>query len=441
MNHNLATPWADECSPPAKPELAFYSTAAEDLLFAGGGPIVLTCQAGRRSVALRWTLARNLFATPFRKGVAEALPANRFRVPLDPAGLHPGFYDLRVSLDTGRGRTVDGVCTFGYRVADIAVADTRPADFAAVWAEARTRVSAIPLTAHEAPLTLFTREQINAFNVACACLPPDYDPEGHACEAVESGKVSFAGPDGGRVFGWLAKPRGCGPFPAMLVLPGAGFAARPRPLEHARHGFLALDIQVHGQDVDLAAYPALAAPPPVAGAHPAEAHYYYRIHQRLVQAVNYLCSRPDVDTRRLVVVGGSQGGRLSVVLAGMDRRITAAIPAITHFANRPYVQWAESSARRHSDGMATACPPAAASADSAVEAYYDAMNFAPDITCPVLMNAGLVDPVSPPEGVWAVYNRLGSRDKAMVALPGCGHDWSAEFDRRAWRWLAQLPGA
>jgi hypothetical protein len=26
-------------------------------------------------------------------------------------------------------------------------------------------------------------------------------------------------------------------------------------------------------------------------------------------------------------------------------------------------------------------------------------------------------------------------DKAMVPLQGLGHDWSAEFDRRAWRWL------
>jgi cephalosporin-C deacetylase len=63
------------------------------------------------------------------------------------------------------------------------------------------------------------------------------------------------------------------------------------------------------------------------------------------------------------------------------------------------------------------------------------MNFAPDIKCPVLMNGGLIDPVSPPYGVWAVYNRLGTRQKEIVPLPGHAHDWSAEFDRSAWRWL------
>ena len=51
------------------------------------------------------------------------------------------------------------------------------------------------------------------------------------------------------------------------------------------------------------------------------------------------------------------------------------------------------------------------------------------------MNAGLIDPISPPYSVWAAYNRVGSTDKQIVPLPGLGHDWSAEFDRRAWRWL------
>ena len=53
----------------------------------------------------------------------------------------------------------------------------------------------------------------------------------------------------------------------------------------------------------------------------------------------------------------------------------------------------------------------------------------------MLMNGGLIDPVSPPFSVWAVYNRLATKDKTIVPLPGLAHDWSAEFDRFAWRWL------
>ena len=63
------------------------------------------------------------------------------------------------------------------------------------------------------------------------------------------------------------------------------------------------------------------------------------------------------------------------------------------------------------------------------------MNFAPDVKCPVFMNAGLIDYISPPSHIWAVYLKLGAKEKTLTPLPGLGHDWSAEFDRRAWRWL------
>src|SRR5437016_6145014 len=130
MNQNLARPWSDQCSPPQTPELAFYSRQSDDLLFDTGNTIGLLCQAGLRGVGLRWTLARNAFVTPFRRGDAEALPANRFRIQIPIADLRPGFYDLRVQLDTGT-KTVAGICTFGWRVAEMPVANTRPADFAA----------------------------------------------------------------------------------------------------------------------------------------------------------------------------------------------------------------------------------------------------------------------------------------------------------------------
>jgi cephalosporin-C deacetylase len=69
------------------------------------------------------------------------------------------------------------------------------------------------------------------------------------------------------------------------------------------------------------------------------------------------------------------------------------------------------------------------------EAYYDVMNFSPDITCPVMMNSGLIDPISPPSGVFAIFNRISSKDKTMMPMPGFAHDWYPEFDRRAWKWL------
>ena len=473
MTANLALPWSDACSKPQTPFLAFYSPQRSDLMFDGEDHIELRCQAGLRSVGLKWTLHRNLINTPFRQGVAEPLPGNKFAIRLDMVGLHPGFYELKVELDTGvtndareplAKRPVRGVCAFGWQADKMALADSRPADFAAFWDAAKAESEKIPLDAHEGPMTVFAAKEIDAYNVASAYLPPDYDPAGHRSETVESCKVDIAEPDGGRVYGWLAKPapqraegsaagsEGKGPFPAMLILPGAGNNARPRPLEHARHGYVALDIQVHGLDVDLAKYSILDEKAALDPGDP-RVGYARKMYLRCLRAFNYLASRPDVDPNRIVVVGGSQGGRLSIVVAGLDPRVKAVVATIANYGNQPYMTWAwRCNTRKPGDGIEdpalaadgmglAAAPPVANDPTATREAYYDPANFAPDVRCPVVMSSGLIDPVSPPVSVFAVYQRLGTARKTIVALDGLGHDWSAEFDRQAWRWMDGVLGA
>ena len=167
------------------------------------------------------------------------------------------------------------------------------------------------------------------------------------------------------------------------------------------------------------------------------------MHQRVLQAVNYLLSRPDVDPRRLAVAGGSQGGRLGIVAAGLDPRITAVVSGLANSPNEPHLAWVArcngANGAVPSDGMDLAgAPPPDTTPAGVCWAYYDPMNYAPDIHCPVYCYGGLIDPVSPPFSVYAVYHRLGSKNKTYVPLPGLAHDWSGENDRRAWRWLDQV---
>ena len=433
----LVVPWDDKCSPPQTPYLAFHSPQSAIMLFdpttlvPGHSSLEFICQSGLRSVGMTWTLHRNMVVKPFREGKAEALPANQFVIQISPERVASRLLRSEGGSRYGNGNhgsegqaAGHGLCVFGWRAAEMAIQDTRPADFKEFWDRAKAKLAAIPLEArNETPLETFDRAGINAYNLKSACLPADYDPAGHKVEDVESCKISFAGPDGGRVYAWLAKPKGPGPFPAMLVLPGAGFAARPRPLEHARHGYLAIDMQIHGQDVDLPKYPSLPGYYDGFQFEPVDAYYYYNIHLRVVQAVNYLVSRPDVDAKRIVAVGGARAAGWE----SSSRASTAALPprspAIANSPNYPHLHWVarcnglDTPWDRPSDpkfkdrvkfnGMdLTGKPPAVTNADGRCLAYYDPMNFAPDIHCPVLMNAGLIDPASPPFSVFAVYNRL-----------------------------------
>ncbi len=440
MEFNVYTPFTPEPSPPHDTRLMFYSHQSDEMMFDKESEIVIYCRSGLRSVGMQWKLCRNLFEKPFLTSLAEAMPANVYVIRIPAEKLKPGFYDLHVELDVGNDKKVKGISTFGFQFAKMPATTNRPANFSAFWKEARDALSKIQLDAKSESPVIFNREQINQYNLNHAAIPADYDPKGHRSEEVEVFKISFAGAGGMRVHGWIAKPKGPGPFPTMLVLPGAGFAARPMPLEHARHGYFALDIQVHGQEVDQAVYEKKPAGTSPSYESP-EKHYFYSVYLNWLQAMNYLCSRPDVDQSRIVVVGGSQGGRGAVVVAAMDSRIAAAIPAIAHYADIPYLYWSRqcNSSSPQSDGMdRDAPPPLGDNEESRCIPYFDIKNFAPDVRCPVLMNAGLNDPISPATGVFATYQLIGSKNKQMIPLPGIGHDWSAEFDRRAWRWLDEI---
>ena len=121
-----------------------------------------------------------------------------------------------------------------------------------------------------------------------------------------------------------------------------------------------------------------------------------------------LAARDDVDADRIVVVGGSQGGRLAIVAAGIDGRVRAAVAAIAHFGNQPYQAWSTACNEAGDSGMGVPGPPMQSGKTATRVAYYDPMSFAPAITASVLMNAGLVDPGSRPSHVFTVYNRLGA---------------------------------
>ena len=60
--------------------------------------------------------------------------------------------------------------------------------------------------------------------------------------------------------------------------------------------------------------------------------------------------------------------------------------------------------------------------------YYDPANFAPDITCPVLVGLGLLDEVAAPSSVFATANRISS-PKEIVIMPHATHQSEGEYQQ------------
>lgn len=475
---NCAFPWGERFSPPQNPLYAFsFPTVGNDLpLFRTGDTVKIRVQGGLRSPFMKWSVSRFKIEKPVAEGRVNDSIGYVYYLEVPTAALKvPGFYTLKVEQESylpadkafteGNNlakRPSVAQCVFGWNIEQKTVPEYRPKNLREFWDQAKAKyVEEIPLDGREnvdpPKHRIYTNEEIGAYNVKEAGMPPDFDPEGHRAESVESYKISIAGiKPGERVYGWLAKPANAKPgqkFPAMLVLPGAGNGPRPRPLDHARHGYLAIDMQVHGSDVDLPPVgpdkkPITDTYVPFGVAHfvsdeAPEKMWYYGVYLRACRMLKYLASREDVDASRVVVAGGSQGGRLSIALAALYPEIVkAAVPAIPHFSNQYELFWTREENARGGDGMVSELPrldPKLAGGEGNsvlwIAAYFDVMNLAPWMKCPTRFQAGTIDPVSDPFGTWAAYQRCGSAEKHFVWLVGQGHDWSAAADRAAYRWL------
>ncbi len=437
MTCNIARPYNKDLTP-AVPS---FSRLREDMIFRKGDAIEIFAFPRSRPLSCSWRLSRNMLATPFLSGEGEVCMDQSVKIAIPSESLAPGFYDVAFTVNSTANDREEGRTTFGYRIDEIQFTASRPADFEEFWAKAKQTLSSIPLNAEEIFVKDMGSAEVSSYNISSASIPEEYDPAGKRVEKVKLFKLAFDSAGPRRMHGWLAVPDGKGPHPGLLVLPGAGCAQVPAPVEHARHGYVSLILQIHGMEVDQEKYETPEWYLKWKGGGPEE-EYYYNVFLACVQAVNYLASRPDVDPNRLAVTGGSQGGMLTIVTAALCPNIKAAASSICAFSYWPYREWADSMNAKKSDGKDVASPPFdRQNPRQNVLSYFDPLNFAPMVKAPTLMSACLCDTPSPPTTVYAVYRGLGTEQKEICWSPGTDHELMFAFERRAWRWMEKYLAA
>jgi len=444
MTVNLNLPYNPATSGPRSTfPVIFYAPQQPNFLFDHGDHIDIWMQSTNRAQKISWGLCRNMVATPFMTGTVLPAIDESFKITIPTAKLLPAFYNLNVKVELSATNSMDVTSVFGWKVTEIPWVNVVPDDFESYWRGVKAKADATPLDLKVTFIRKMNNAEINDYNIKHAALPEDYDPEGAKCSEIEVYNVDWASAngDGQRSYAWFAKPVGNGPFPALLVLPGAGNNPRPIPAEHARHGFASLDMNVHNSQVDMPTdqYAKIAYDKPFTTP---DAYWGHQVYINAMQAVNALVQLPGVDKSKLAVMGGSQGGRATVVVAGMDPRIKAAIPAIAHFDNIPYLSWTQRLDKNNDAGFRPFTDKDVVHDDAMrVQSYYDVANFASFIKCSVLMDAGLIDGASYPMGTFQIFHNIKlSKSKKIVPMPNIAHDWSPAFDRYAWRWLDEQLG-
>ena len=329
----------------------------------------------------------------------------------------PGFYTLQVGVSID-GKAYHNSINIAFAPEQIQPTAVLPADFDTFWEQSVAIARSVPLKPLLVPL------------------PERSTPEADVYE------VRFQNyKEGQYLYGTLAVPSGVNPrdsaarYPALIVWPGAGVKPHHGDVDYfPARGVITLEMGINGIPVNLPqqVYDDLRANAlrDYNAIHndDREAYYYRRVYAGTVKTVDFLCALPCVDTARIGCYGGSQGGALSIVNAALDKRIkvaAVAYPALAEIAG--YMRgrvagWPKWKKMTHEQ--------------IAVADYYDVVNFARKISCPVWFSIGFNDQVCCPTTTYSVYNVLECPKELFTPLD-CAHWMYPEHKVLRAEWLLQ----
>jgi cephalosporin-C deacetylase len=171
-------------------------------------------------------------------------------------------------------------------------------------------------------------------------------------------------------------------------------------------------------------------------------HYFKQVYLDAVRAVEAMSSQPEVDEKRIGVMGKSQGGGLAIIAAGLVnglgqkvglkaqvKAVSSGIPFLADF-RRGFELHAEGPLAELSWYFRLFDPEHKREEEVfTVLDYFDAVHFAPWVgeNCgKSLVSVGLKDRACPPPTIYSLYRAL-SGDKKLLVYPEYGHETPDEF--------------
>jgi cephalosporin-C deacetylase len=277
-----------------------------------------------------------------------------------------------------------------------------PADFDAFWSKTLEAARSLPLEAR-------------------------FEEEAIGFQLVEVFDVTFNGYAGQPIKGWLVLPcQRSGKLPCIVEYVGYG-GGRGLPCDWllwASAGYAHFVMDTRGQGSEWSNGDTPDNEPD--GGNPQipgfmtrgilkpETYYYRRVFTDAVRAVEAARSHPAIDPGRVALTGGSQGGGITLAVAGLVPDMAAVLPDVPFLCHyrrateivdsNPY-QEITRYLLRHRDKIDTVF---------ATLAYFDGLNFAARANAPALFSVGLMDEICPPSTVYAAYNHYAGKKDIRV---------------------------
>lgn len=279
---------------------------------------------------------------------------------------------------------------------------SEPSDFDAFWQETLSGVRSYPLNAR-------------------------FEPYNATLRNVDVFDVTYNGYNGQPIKGWLMLPHSRqGKIPCVVEYIGYG-GGRGFPIQWlgwSNAGFAHLVMDTRGQgsswlngdtpdpepDGSNPHYPGFMT----RGVLSPQTYYYRRVFTDAVRAVEAARSHPAVDAERIAVTGGSQGGGITLAVAGLDPTVKAAMPDVPYLCmyrratqltdSHPYAE-ISNYCKTHRDKVEQVFNTLS---------YFDGVNFSARAKASALFSVGLMDNICPPSTVYGAYNHYAGPKQIKI---------------------------
>ncbi len=328
----------------------------------------------------------------------------------------PGFLDLRLTASVA-DKTYKHHVKVGFSPELLKPYTKNPADFDAFWKANLEEARKTPVTDSCVKSDKYTTDEVD-----CYLLKIRTDKR-HS------------------VYGYLTRPKQAGKYPVVLCPPGAGIKTIKEPMRnhyYAKNGFIRLEMEIHGLHPEMTEEQFKEISTAFSdengyvenGLDDRDNYYMKHVYTGCVRAIDYLCSLPDWDGRNVFVQGGSQGGALSLITAALDQRVTGCVanhPALSDVAG--YLDQ-RAGGWPHMNRQHNMLTPAKV----ATLQYYDVVNFARRIKCPVYLTWGYNDDVCPPTTSYIVWNLITAPKESLIT-PINEHWTTPDTNYRQMLWI------
>ncbi|HPT14964.1 MAG TPA: acetylxylan esterase [Bacteroidales bacterium] len=316
-------------------------------------------------------------------------------------GIQPGFYKASVTF-TSEKVTRKLNFMFGYEPEKIVSPPNPQPDFANYWSRAKRELAAVEPQFKLTKIDSLCTSRRNIYLVEMRSL----------------GNILIRG--------WYSVPTAPGKHPAVMQVQGYSSTIVPEYVDYGDDiiGF-GLNIRGHGNSKD-------DINPGFPGylqyfLSDKELYIYRGAYMDCVRGVDFLFSRPEVDTTRVAVEGASQGGALTYATAALNNtRIKVCAPQVPFLSDfedyfkvavwpgNEFINYVEVEKKMTWDQVYNTL------------SYIDIKNLAGWIKAPMIMGVGLVDDVCPPHINFAAYNQV-KPEKTYIVYPTSGHGLPEDF--------------